>query len=445
MRRRKRFWTRPARPPLGPSLPAPRHGQTRPGGRPVLRLLSAGSLLASCAPETQETPTPAPVETVAHEIFDGPTAETLEISAPSTVPLLKASGGDVYLGTDSGLYRLEEDGAVPVEYLPQAGEPGTTGAIQVLARRESGLLVVAEQGIFHTYGQNLLYSPLSAAFTGQTIHDVAVSTEASGSGNDTTEVVWVATAEGLFRATPEALEQVQLPVETTAATAVSALPDPASNGDTRVWVAFAEGLFELEGESWHGVAAPATVERFFTWEDTLYAATDAGLLVRPPGGGWQLHQGENASPLKVAGIGVDAAGQALFSADAGVLRLDGGDPAAPLTRLATAEQVGPQPPLALDVFGNIWLGSDTGVTGLMVGSPLSFAARVSPIFEMRCNACHLGGASAPAHDFTRWEEVEPMIETILQRVYTGQMPSTGPLPIEESDVIVQWDESGRNP
>jgi len=418
----------------------------REPSRPRLWLLSAFSLLAACAPEAQETPTPAPVETVTHGLTDAPAAETLSISTTSTVPILKSSGGDIYLGTASGLYRLEDTAAVPVEYLPQLGEPSTTGAIRVLARRETGLLVVAEQGIFHTYGQNLLYSPLSAAFAGQTIHDAAVSTrQDTGTGNDATEVVWLATDQGLFRATDDGIEQVLLPVKTTAATAVSVLSELGSGGDGLVWVAFAEGLFELEGDAWHAVATPAAVEHFFTWEETLYASTDAGLLVRTAAGDWQLHTGEDATALHVGGVAVDGDGQAIFSADAGVLRLDGNDSTQPFTRLAAADEPGTQRPLALDVFGNVWLGTASGVTGLMMGSPLSFAERVAPIFEMRCNTCHLGGASAPAHDFTRWEEVEPMIDTILQRVYTGQMPSTGPLPVEESDVIVQWDESGRNP
>lgn len=444
-----------------PSLPDLHAG---PAFRPVplAAVVGALSLLAGCQDETFESPTPQPVTTVQHPIQESGTIASVSLDQSLTVRAIQSGDGDLYLGTTSGLYRLEDSlespQVSPVEYLPQTGDPSDTGAIQAITRRSYGLLVAADNGLFYTYGQVLIYSPLSAAFEGQTIRDISVSiiesSEQAPSGSaQTEEVVWVATDQGLFRADESGIEQILLPINTKAAQALLSLPSLGSGPDGLLLVSFETGVYELDGASWHPVALGDSISHFAARDESVYGLSSAGLVERTSAGEWRLHtlqsgetvSGEGAEASTLLSFGFDPEGLPLLGTSQGVLRLEGLDDDQPAALLFSSTSGTGIQALNADVFGNIWFSTGTSLEGLMLGSPLSFAERVAPIFSQRCNSCHLEGAAAPAHDFTRWEEVEPMLETILQRIYTGQMPSTGPLPVEESDVIVQWDESGRNP
>lgn len=389
-------------------------------------------------PEGEASPTPSLTSVVLEPVF-GDSPEVSAFSAEGELTAMASLEGDVYVGTKQGLFRLEADALVPVEVIAEAGEPDETGAIQLVSRRADGLLVVGEQGLFHTYASYLVPSPLQATLEevleGQALRALA----AAGEGED--ETLWLGTDGGLLRLQAGALEQLSIPGATGAVQAVGATT-------TTVIATFDSGTFELQASSNAFTQLPplGQVNGIRARADQLYLATDQGLVVRDEAGAyWDYTFGADGSTGQVQDVAFDVEGNPVVLDALGLLRLTQNDPQG----ILAAEAGGKGEHLALDTLGNIWVGTanDAGftLTGVMVGQPVSFAQTVGPLFQARCDSCHLEGAYAPKHNFANYDEIMPIIDAVLERVFTGNMPSTGALPPEEYEAVVLWNETGREP
>lgn len=416
-------------------------------GRPhALRAaLVASSMSVVCmtacqntTPEGEASPTPSLTSVVLEPVF-GDSPEVSAFAAEGELTAMASLEGDVYVGTKQGLFRLEADALVPVEVIAEAGEPDETGAIQLVSRRADGLLVVGEQGLFHTYASYLVPSPLQATLEevleGQALRALA----AAGEGED--ETLWLGTDGGLLRLQAGALERLSIPGATGAVQAVGATT-------TTVIATFDSGTFELQASSNAFTQLPplGQVNGIRARADQLYLATDQGLVVRDEAGAyWDYTFGADGSTGQVQDVAFDVEGNPVVLDALGLLRLTQNDPQG----ILAAEAGGKGEHLALDTLGNIWVGAanDAGftLTGVMVGQPVSFAQTVGPLFQARCDSCHLEGAYAPKHNFANYDEIMPIIDAVLERVFTGNMPSTGALPPEEFEAVVLWNETGREP
>lgn len=159
------------------------------GWAPVLTLTLTA--LAACAPA--ET-APAGADPVVTKIEGAPTAVATPVAhsdVTSTEPakLLSSLHGAIALGTAAGLLTgtLADDPPAAVALVPDGG-PTTTGAVDAVARRSGGgLLVHAASGLFHDTDGLLVPSPLEKSLAGKTI----VAMDAFGDAD--AEELWIAT------------------------------------------------------------------------------------------------------------------------------------------------------------------------------------------------------------------------------------------------------------
>ena len=317
-----------------------------------------------------------------------------------------------------------------LEAQDSTGATVSTGAIRAIVRREEGLLIAADEGIFYTEGDLVIRSPLTDVLADLDVLDL------SSTGQGDAETVWVVALEGLYRVTSAALEMLEIPELTALPTAVGAL-------DQVILLAVDDALIELDPVTLVPVTLPdvGPVAKIRVVGTEAWIATGSGLLRRDATGDYTrytLSDAEAGEP--VYDVAVDYAGRAIATSGPGVVRLDAGT----LEGLYSAALLGNAPAIALDTTGNVWLGG-SALTGLLIGEPIGFEATIAPIFATNCNGCHLHGTAAPAHDFTDYTEVMAMVQEILQRVLSGQMPPGAPLEDYEYDALELWSETGMNP
>lgn len=388
------------------------------------------------ATESPATPTEAPTGSPAPGIEtlngaaapgDEPGASSLGMERPITA--LALWDGELAAATADGLFRLR-DGALEAAPVFDGGEVGApTGPILALTPRGEGLILAAEGGLYVTSGWALAPSPLSDALAGYGIADLAVS------GEGAAEVLWLATDQGLLRAGADALLALSFP-------GVSGAPTRVAASAQRVIAAYPGGVVDLDPATLSfevralGVVADLAVDE----AGVAWVATDAGALRSPQAGEWLRFTLSDEGAAPTTALALATGGGAYFAIPGGAVFIDGGaDP----RRVSAA--AGGAAALAVDVIGDLWAALPGSLVAAHVGQPVSFAEAVSPIFGARCGACHLEGALAPKHDFRRYEEVEPMVDDLLSRVLSGQMPPDGPLTEDQYETITLWSSTGRAP
>lgn len=396
---------------------------------------------ASPTPEPSLEPTPTlevTVEVGAPQLLadESPHAFALE----STVTVGNYSFGVAYMGTEAGLFRLDQtldEGGSRLEVY--AGETSQTPTLHIrhLARRTEGLLVLADEGLYYTQQGALFRSPLSDLLEPSSLNGLV------SVGEGTQEQVYFAASEGLLRWQNDQLEWLTIPGLTPP------LEQVAANGST-LWVVAAEGLAEVSLST--GVVrllAEHVIQptQLALYDQQLFVASEQGLWERQSEVAWTLHTlSASTTGIPVKQVAFDANGRVLALTEQGLFRLTlFTSEGTTLERLASPEQVHAATTLSVDGIGDVWLGAGEQLLLLPLGAPIGFDSHISPIFAQQCAYCHADGSAAPKHDFTQYDEVMAMVDDILQRIYTGNMPSAGPLPTEQLEVIVQWEDGGLLP
>lgn len=415
--------------PTPTAAPTPTDTAASPTAAPTAAPTSMAASTPTAAGETgAPTPTAAPLTRLVGA--PAPAAEAPPVDLyPSEGPVTAVLGaaGQVWVGTMDGVARAGLTGPELVEVWAEAGEPTATGAVRQLAARAEGVLVLAEAGLFHSGQGVLLYSPLSLALDGLDVGAVAVA------GEGASEVVWIGAADGLYRCTTSLLERIDVP-------GVSGGPLALAVDGDHVWVSWPEGLVDLDPTAWtyrleRRVAGGTSV---VVADGEVWVGSLAGLY----------HVGEELTwySLDHTGLGVpigalaaDPAGGVLVGLDGRVARVDAGG------AVEVAEVDGAPRGIGVDGIGDLWVGTAAGVSAVRIGTPISFAGDVAPLLGAQCNGCHWDSAVGPRHDFTDYNQVVPLADDVLERVLTGQMPPSGPLPAADVDTLVGWYETGLNP
>ncbi len=398
----------------------------------TLIILAAGALCMLGCNESLPTEPASPIEITVVSgaaTWSDQAVDQLTYQAPATITAMATDDGVALVGTEDGVYSVGAAGLVEVAvFAADASAPLSTGAVHAMAARQSGAFVAAEQGLFHTFEDRLLTSPLSDALATTRVHALAVDAGAA------TETLWLATDQGLYMSSGDVLSHIAFVSEPGAATAVGV-------AGAEVLVAFGPALYELDSVTLTYVAVPqqlGNITSICATGDGFSITSDAGLTVRTSDGAYQRYtladDSTAAAEAAVAGVVLTAAGA--ITIDNGVL-----------TGLAPLESTTDTGAMTIDGYGTVWIGRGTDVVGLLIGTPVSFATEVAPILELRCGICHSDGYSAPKHEFTDYETTRSLADSILARVTTAQMPPT-PMPAlttDELDVLVSWYSTGQNP
>jgi cytochrome c5 len=358
----------------------------------------------------------------------------LRFSAPATA--LSVMAGAVAVGTPLGLFKgsTSKLELTLVNVTAGPNEPPVTGAVKLLARRrEGGLFVWSDAGLFHDDRGRLLLSPLSAGLSGADLRTL----DAFGAG--ASEELWLVNGGALEHVGGGTLTRVD----------IAGIDDV----DLAVGVEAGQALAAAQGslylvditrpEALRVTSGLGAVNAFARDDDgTVYLATDVGLLVRSDAGDFSLHllDGDAGSGVDAVAAGFGTAllasnGQTLlFSPDAWIVSAD------------TTSRT-----LAVDANGDGWLADGEKLIQLKTGAPVSFALDVRPFFAAHCNSCHSSGASAaPIIHWNDYETARQYGPAALRRLEANGTPPMPPSNVEvltpqDFAVVARWVHGGMPP
>jgi mono/diheme cytochrome c family protein len=425
--------------------------ESKPRGRvdgPALRgwgpaLSLTLTALAACAPAETAAPGGDPV---VNKVEGAPTAAATPIThtdvasdKPATV--LSSLHGAIALGTSTGLLAgsLADDPPTAVPVVPDEGGPVITGAVDAVARRSGGgLLVHGDRGLFHDTEGYLVPSPLEKSLAGKPI----VAIDALGEGD--AEELWIATTASAIHVGAGKIETFDVEgASAPADVAVGAGPGQAvvSAGGEAFFIDITANTVALLATGLGKVHGHDRSE-----DDTVYLATDAGLLVRDKSGAVSLRTLAAAGQTAVPALGVAASfGAVMVVTASSLVRID----AAGATTLG--ELTGPTGALAIDANGDVWTAAPGKLTRFATGAKVSFAADVKPFFTSHCATCHAVGINdAPKDDFLDYATAKERSATILKRLAGVGAPVMPPATREvltPSDyaVVTRWVGGGLQP
>lgn len=420
-----------------------RDSEARPAVRRFAPLfLVALTAAAACSP-AETTPGAEPVVT---KIEGAPAASAMPVTRidlasdkPATV--LTSLHGAVALGTSIGLMTgtLADDPPAAVQLVPDDGGPTATGAIDVVARRSGGgLLVHGANGLFHDVEGFLVPSPLEKSLAGKAITAI----DALGDGD--AEELWFATSTSAIHVAAGMIESFEVDgASGPADAAIGAGPGQAvvSAGGEAFFVdltakkvtLLAKGLGKVHGHD-------------RSEDDTVYLATDAGLFARTKAGAVSLRTLAAAGNPAVPVLGVAASfGTLMVVTASSLVRVDS------MSATTMSDLTGASGALAVDANGDVWTASTGKLTRFATGSPVSFAADVKPFFTKHCTVCHATGANgAPKDDFLDFANAKEKSALLLKRLSGDGGPVMPPATSEvltptDYAVITRWIGGGLQP
>lgn len=358
---------------------------------------------------------------------------------------LGANAELVGAGTTTSVYRVE--GAGPTLLSITGDEPDLpfeTGRVRAIAPFEDGLLVAADQALFFTKGGALQLSLGSAALHPLGIRAMSARVaDDDGDGTSETHLALVSES-GAYELDAGALVRWTVEGESAAPTALL-----AQRG--RVTVAFGHAVYEIDKATKKAypllfdigaVREIACGSQRCDEGSLLYFATDQGLVERAPDGAFTRYplaeQGAKAVPVET--FALDAERQRLYALAGGqVLRLRSGE--LPVAVASSAEGNHARR-IAVDKFGDVWLGEGLALRRLALGTPLSFETDVRPIVHEYCAGCHATGTQgAPKLDFETFSTFVELIDPVLKRVKEGSMPPSTydkKLPADKIQILEDW-------
>jgi len=407
---------------------------------PILSLTLTA--LAACAPaESAPGADPVVLKIEGAPIAAAAPVTHADVATDKPATVLSSLHGAVALGTSAGLLTgtLADDPPAAVLLVPDDGGPTTTGAVDAVARRSGGgLLVHGASGLFHDTEGFLVPSPLEKSLAGKAI----VAIDALGEGD--AEELWIATSASAIHVGTSKIESFD--VEGASAPADAAIgvgPGQAviSAGGEAFFVDLTASTVTLLAKGLGKVHGHDRAE-----DDTVYLATDAGLLARDKAGAVSLRTLAAAGQTAVPVLGVAASfGAVMVVTASSLVRID----TTGATTIGTL--TGATGVLAIDANGDVWTAGPDKLTRFATGAKVSFATDVKPFFASHCATCHGTGINgAPKDDFLDDTTAKERSATILKRLAGDGAPVMPPATREvltPSDyaVVTRWVGGGFQP
>jgi cytochrome c5 len=410
--------------------------------------------LAGCG--TAET-TPPDGEVVVSKIEGAPTlaaapAQRTDVPGDVAPTALSSLHGAVLMGTAAGLFvgTLADDQPKEMTLVPDDGGPTATGAISLLARRSGGgVLVRGANGLFHDLEGFLVLSPLDSVVGAGGMGSPAPKVDGALKsidvfGEGAAEELWITTSTSVVHLAGGKLETLEI-------------ADAKAPPDGAVGAGPGQALLMAGGEVFFVDVAKPTAQRVATAlgalhghdraeDDTVYLATDGGLLVRDKTGKASLRTlapaGKTAAPV----LGVAASfGAVMVTTGSALVRID------PEGATTIGMLAGGPGGVAVDGNGDVWAADQGKLARFSTGAAISFGADVKPFFAKHCSSCHDAGQNgAPKDDFLDYATAKERGALILKRLSGSGVPAMPPVTTEvltpaDYAVVTRWVGGGFEP
>jgi len=375
---------------------------------------------------------------------DATPVDRVEVDAAAPPSALSSMSGLIAVGTPEGVFvgsRSQADTLSAVLVLADSGEPQSTGSVSLMARRGSGgLLVYAENGLFHDSDGALLMSPLSPVLAGKPV----TSLDAFGTGES--EELWMVAAGEAAHASAghlttfsiadgAAVPEAVIAVGTESAIVAQGGKAYLLDLDQLSATLIAEGLGRVNG--------------FARSEDaSVYLASESGLLERTRAGDVSLRTFAPAGSTPVNVLGVSAAfGSVVAETSQWLVHVD---PSGAAT-LGSAASPRPGLGVAVDANGDTWSADQGKLFRVLTGRPVSYASDVKPFFDRHCMSCHRTGTlGAPVRNFDDFETAKSYSALIARRLQAIGIPPMPPAYVEtltaaDYAVVIRWIGGGLQP
>ena len=350
---------------------------------------------------------------------------------PTEAPITSvgSAGSVVLVGTEAGLLVHDEDQLESAQLIiTDDDQPVTVGEIFAIAKRSHGAFVASTEGLFVWSDGMLQTSPAGASLEGLSVRAMASRDSEVG------EELWLVSDHGLSVISDGTRTDFDVPMLAAPPQRVAASEDALLVASTTQLVAIALPSMEVSTFDDLGV-----IHQLAGAGPHLWALTDAGPVGRSSGAPWQqLDLGDGSRSRSIV---VDPTLGLFIITDKGVVT---GDSAVEVPWPEADASMA-----ALDSLGRLVVANSTVTMTVVVDmAKISFAEDIAPIFETRCNTCHLAGTpGVPFRDFTDYEQVVALEDPILERMGTGLMPPVGSpeLSDDEFDAVVAWFATGAQP
>ena len=417
-----------------------------PGLRCVPLMRAAFLLLALCAceggsimvpPSTVTVPAPT---VVSGALTEGEALHRTEQALPAGVVSVGRVNDSPVIATADGVLQLQGTSFVALP-VGAAGEAMSTGAVHFLAPRSTGLLAVAEGGLFHDWEGHLLRSPLSDSLAMVSVQAI----DAFGSGG--AEELWLVEAGALSHVANG--HRATLTLQDGAAS--QTVDVAVAAGANKAVVSSGDRLYRLDLAANTAAALAAqvpTISAFAHADDgTVYLATVGGLIT--------VRTDDTVTLTTFAADG--AAGQAvsdvavldseLFAVSGGRLVTRGATGFTTVANVAAPIARG----LTIDSHGAVFAVDGAVLARLSSDRPVSFATDVKPFMNAHCQSCHATGLQyAPIRAFDTLEVSSQYADLIIKRL---KADGTAPMPPPNSEVltpdqyavVLRWVQGGKQP
>jgi len=358
--------------------------------------------------------------------------ERVDVAIDGYVNALAARSDGAIVGTSTGASSIRDGQIVDLDVW-SVDVPEQPGAVTAIARLGEQHLVVAEQRLLASVGDRLVPSELGAeveALAPKRLYVAGLGAAAS---------LLLGADSGLYEVQAGVLLRHDIPDEAGA-------PRAVGRQGALLVVAYGNRLYEIDNEVLHRV--PFDTGLIHDIDNgpggTLLIATDRGLFERAPDGAYKHFTLSNGAPSRVVALAHSLKDGTYGLSTEGAFAVDGSEE----LRGVVANDGLELDAIAADDVGQLWLGGNTIVRSVAVGSPIGFAADVAPVLEQYCASCHADGVQgAPQRDLVDYEISVALAESIRARIENGSMPPPGSPALDPDayEVILRWVASGATP
>ncbi|MBS2031828.1 MAG: hypothetical protein JST54_28285 [Deltaproteobacteria bacterium] len=372
----------------------------------------------------------------------------IEHDLAGDVQLVAAGAEYVVAETDQGPFRVVgTDDPVSMAYVDASGTSALS--VSALVPRQpappnpsdptptTGVLALARQGLlvdFTDYFESAGL-PLSSPQTASGLDDV---------GTGDSEVIWTGIPGGATRIGRLSSDTYSIGGETSAPSAVLQLDQ------TLALLAFGGKVYDLHTDSKvadaldHDFTLVHAMTRG-TNADTAFLATSDGLYERTSTGPYDHY----LAGQDISGVGYDPLNGLYFTTSTALLLLKGDGTMLNLGALPAGVH-----PLAIDGFGDVWVGAGKSLLQFHVGTSVTYTNDVKPFLAANCYTCHVSQLpgtpnDAPKLPFDDYTGTRGLAPDIISRVQGqgGLMPpappvGNGPLQPSQYGVVIRWVQSG---
>ena len=360
---------------------------------------------------------------------------SLRYESDYTLSGLTTIGDGMIVASDEAALWLNDSSLSPLLVRADTGEAAATGAVHSVTARAYDVLISSDQGLYETYDEQLLRSPLNEDLSEPSFRTL----HSTGQGSQ--EQLWAATANRVYRIADGSLTQWTLD---------SLQGEIVSIGFTGsiALIATSEALYELDptlADLTPIEADLGTVYGLSVGNDgEAYVASDAGLVSRTSDGEYRIYtlsDDEHAEP--VTAVHVDTSVGVIAATNSGLITLD--EQNSSPVGLAAFEGSQQVSALNADDDGYAWLTHGQSLQGWLVGTATSFHQDVSPMLEAQCTRCHDEGGTGPTFDLRDYDIVQARASDIMTRLDAQQMPPDESLDNSDYEIFRRWYRSGQNP